>query len=241
MSLDARSDASRRLLAIADPHLGSSVAKPMTIFGGNWTGHPEAFFERWRETVRPDDTVIVAGDISWGLKLEEALPDLRAIGELPGTKILVRGNHDYWWPGIGKLRSALPAGMHALQNDGMIVGETAIVGTRGWTCPGNDDFTAEDEKIYTRELERLRLALASLSGKVFTRLVIALHYPPFNARFQPSGFTELIAQSGADAVVFGHLHGYKPGRLPREWQGVPLHFVACDAVNFVPQVVLEGV
>jgi uncharacterized protein len=230
-----------RLLAIADPHLSSKAAKPMTIFGGNWAGHPEIFFERWRETVKDDDVVIISGDISWGLKLPDAMPDLEMIAAMPGQKILVRGNHDYWWPSIGKLRAALPAKMHALQHDSMIIGETAIIGTRGWTCPGNDDFDAEDEKIYARELERLKLAIASLKGKIFTKLIVALHYPPFNARFRDSGFTELLEAAQADAVIFGHLHGYKPSRLPKEWKGIPLHFVACDAVNFVPQVVLEQV
>ena len=230
-----------RLLAIADPHLSSHVAKPMTIFGGNWTGHPEIFFQRWRETVLEDDVVIISGDISWGLKLPDAMPDLEMIAALPGQKILVRGNHDYWWPSIGKLRAALPANMHALQHDSIIIGDTAIIGTRGWTCPGNDDFDKEDEKIYARELERLKLAIASLKGKIFTRLIVALHYPPFNARFRESGFTELLEEAQADAVIFGHLHGYKPSRLPKEWKGIPLHFVACDAVNFVPQIVLEQV
>jgi uncharacterized protein len=228
-----------RLLAIADPHLSSHAAKPMTIFGGNWAGHPEIFFQRWRETVLEDDVVIISGDISWGLKLPDAMPDLEMIAALPGQKILVRGNHDYWWPSIGKLRAALPVNMHALQHDSIIINDTAIIGTRGWTCPGNDDFDSDDEKIYARELERLKLAIASLKGKMFTRLIVALHYPPFNARFRESGFTELLETAQADAVIFGHLHGYKPSRLPKEWKGIPLHFVACDAVNFVPQIVLE--
>ncbi len=230
-----------RLLAIADPHLGSVVAKPMTIFGGNWAGHPEAFFERWRETVRDDDCVLIAGDVSWALKLTEAMPDLEMIAALPGEKIILRGNHDYWWPSISKLRAALPARMHALQNDSIVIGRTAIAGTRGWTCPGGDDFTADDEKIYIREIERLRLALKSLEGKSYDRLVIALHFPPTNGGFEPNGFTELIEQAQPDAVVFGHLHGANPARVLRHWRGIPMCFVAADAVRFVPQVILEEV
>lgn len=230
-----------RLLAIADPHLGSVVAKPMTVFGGNWAGHPDAFFEGWRGTVRDDDCVLIAGDISWALKLEEAMPDLSMIAALPGEKIILRGNHDYWWPSISKLRSALPARMHAIQNDSIIIKDTAIAGTRGWTCPGSEDFHPDDQKIYERELERLKLALGSLKGRVFVHLVIALHYPPFNGRFEPSGFTELIEQAQPDAVVFGHLHGMQPARVPQTWKGIPLHFVAADAVRFTPQVVIEEV
>ena len=228
-----------RLLAIADPHLSSAMPKPMTVFGGNWAGHPEVFFERWRETVRDDDCVLIAGDLSWALKLPDAMADLEMIAELPGQKIILRGNHDYWWPSISKLRATLPARMQAIQNDSVVVGRTAIAGTRGWTCPGGEDFTADDEKIYVREIERLRLAIQSLQGKDYDRLVIALHYPPTNGGFEPNGFTELIEKARPDAVVFGHLHGAHPSRVLREWRGIPMHFVAADAVHFVPQVVFE--
>jgi uncharacterized protein len=227
-----------RLLAIADPHLSSVHPKPMNVFGGNWKGHPEAFFERWRETVLEDDVVIIAGDISWGLKLEEALPDLELIHALPGQKIILRGNHDYWWGSIGKVRAALPASIRAIQYDSLVIGDTAILGSRGWTSPGSEDYTPEDEKIYQRELERLRLGVKSLQGKAHSRLVLALHYPPTNGAFQPNGFTAIIDELRPTAVVYGHLHGVT--RVLRHWNGVPLHYVACDAVNFVPQVILEA-
>jgi len=228
-----------RLLAIADPHLSSLAPKPMSIFGGNWSDHPAIFFERWRETVRDEDAVVVAGDISWALKLEGAVPDLEMINALPGEKVLLRGNHDYWWPAIGKLRAALPPRMRAIQNDSLVIGETAVCGTRGWLCPGTEGFSEDDEKIYERELERLRLALSSLAGKSYRRLVLALHYPPTNPRHEPSGFTALIEEARPDAVVYGHLHGVHPGRVLRRWGDIPLHFVAADAVSFRPQVVLE--
>jgi predicted phosphohydrolase len=228
-----------RLLAIADPHLSTSEPKPMTVFGPGWAGHPQAFFDGWNETVRPDDAVIVAGDISWALRLPAALPDLQAIAALPGQKVLLRGNHDYWWPAIGKLRASLPPGMRAIQNDSLVIGETAIAGTRGWVCPGSEGFTEEDERIYRREVERFRLAVASLQGKQYRRLVLALHFPPTNPRFAASGFTEIIESAKPDAVVYGHLHGVHVGRVLREWKGIPLHFVAADAVNFRPRVVLE--
>ncbi len=230
-----------RLLAIADPHLSSLTPKPMSIFGGNWQGHPDLFFRRWRETVRDDDTVIIAGDISWGLKLDDALPDLGMIDALPGQKVILRGNHDYWWGSISKLRAALPPSLCAIQHDSLVVGETAILGSRGWTSPGGEEFTAEDEKIYTRELERLRLGVKTLQGKAYRQLVLALHYPPTNGAFQPNGFTDIIEELRPTAVVYGHLHGVNPGRMLRNWHGVPLYYVACDAVNFTPQVILETV
>ncbi len=230
-----------RLLAIADPHLPGVAGKTMSIFGGNWQGHPEAFFLRWQETVRPDDTVLIAGDISWGMRLEEALPDLEQIAALPGQKIIIRGNHDYWWGSISKVRAALPKGILALQHDSVVVGDVAILGSRGWTSPGNDDFTTDDEKIYKRELERLELAKASLRGKHYSRLVLMLHYPPTNGAFQASGFTKFIESLQPDAVVYGHLHGIDATRVLRFWDGVPLHYVAADAVRFVPQVIFDTI
>lgn len=117
-----------RVFAIADPHLSSAHPKPMTVFGDTWAGHPEAFFRGWRRTVADDDLVLVPGDISWAMSLEDALGDLRAIAALPGRKVLLRGNHDYWWPSVSKLRAALPEGMYALQNDALRFGGSSSRG-----------------------------------------------------------------------------------------------------------------
>ncbi len=211
----------------------------MTLFGPGWDGHPEIFFSRWRETVRDEDIVIIAGDISWALKFGDALPDLQMIADLPGTKILLRGNHDYWWPSISKLRAVLPAKMYAIQNDSLIFGKTAICGSRGWECPGSEGFSSEDARLFEREVTRLNLALSSLKNKSFDRLVIALHYPPTNARFEANALTELIEQAKPDAVIYGHLHNVHPGRILRNWKGIPLYCVALDAVAARPQVIFE--
>ncbi len=227
------------MFAIADPHLSRVNPKPMDIFGENWEGHPEAFFSGWREVVGPKDLVIVPGDISWAMRLEEALPDLRDLAALPGIKVLLRGNHDYWWPSISKLRRALPAGMHALQNDAIVIGGVAVAGTRGWITPGDREFTEQDQKIYRREVERLRLSLKHLEGQTFDRLIIALHYPPTGPAGEPTGFTELIEQYRPDAVVYGHLHGADARRLIHTWEGIPLHLVAADFLRFRPKQILE--
>jgi len=228
-----------RVFAIADPHLSSQNPKPMDVFGPGWEGHPEAFFEGWRRVVGPDDLVIVAGDISWAMRLDEALPDLQAIAELPGRKVLLRGNHDYWWPSISRLRAALPAGMYAIQNDSVVIEGVAVAGTRGWLVPGSPEYTEADEKIYKREVERLRLSLSSLEGKEYDKLVIALHFPPTGPDGSPTGFTELIEQYEPDAVVYGHLHGAENTWLLTNWKGIPLHLVAADYLHFKPKLVLE--
>lgn len=211
----------------------------MTIFGPGWEGHPEEFFSGWREVVSEDDLVLIPGDLSWALRLEDALLDLRDIAALPGKKVILRGNHDYWWPSISRLRRALPEGMYAIQNDAMELEGVVVAGTRGWVCPGSRDFSEQDDKIYRRELERLRLSLdhaRKLSGGAF---IVMLHFPPANSRLQPSGFTELLQQASPDVVVFGHVHGEVSGMLIPELPGSEVHFVAADALRFRPRLILE--
>jgi len=233
-----------RVFAIADPHLSKAQPKPMTIFGERWAGHPEAFFRGWLEVVGEGDLVLIPGDISWAMRLEDALVDLRDIAALPGKKVLLRGNHDYWWPSIGKLRQALPEGMFALQNDALRFGRVVVAGTRGWVTPGSVGFDEQDERVYQRELERLRLSLraAQKLREDCDKLVVMLHYPPTNLRLEPSGFTELLKEASPDALVFGHLHGLQQGdaRVMGELGDVAVHFVAADALNFRPRLVLEA-
>ena len=228
-----------RVYAIADPHLSGASPKPMDVFGGNWEGHPDAFFDGWRSTVTDEDLVLVPGDISWATKLDDALADLQAIAALPGEKVLLRGNHDYWWPSISKLRRALPPSMHALQNDALEFGGVVVAGTRGWTCPGAVEFSEQDERIYRRELERLKLSLAAAEKLGGETLIVMLHFPPTNPRQEPSGFTELVRQAGADVLVFGHLHGEEGGRRLEELNGTAVHFVSADALRFRPKLVWE--
>lgn len=226
-----------RLFAIADPHLSRASPKPMDVFGGNWEGHPDAFFQGWRETVADEDLVLVPGDVSWAMRLDEALVDLMDIAALPGRKVLLRGNHDYWWPSISKLRRALPEGMYAIQNDALALDGVVVAGTRGWVCPGSRGFTPEDERVYLREVERLSLSLAAAGRLEGDYRVVMLHFPPTNARLEPSGFTELIERYAPDALAFGHVHGEEPAltRLP----GTAVHFVAADALGFKPRLIAE--
>ncbi len=225
-----------RLFAIADPHLSRANPKPMDIFGGNWQGHPEVFFEGWRETVQEDDVVLIPGDISWAMRLEEALLDLQDIAALPGKKVLLRGNHDYWWSSVSKIRNSLPKDMFVIQNDAFLLDGVVIAGTRGWVCPGSYVFTPEDQKIYEREVERLKLSLRAAKKLKGEKLVVMLHFPLTNVKLESSGFTELILEAKPDAVVFGHIHGETPS-LP-DLAGIPVHFVAADALKFRPKQIL---
>jgi len=232
-----------RVFAIADLHLSFTAPKPMTVFGPQWAGHPGAIFTQWREVVAEGDVVLLPGDLSWAMRLPGALEDLSHVAALPGTKVLLRGNHDYWWPAIGKLRAALPAGMLAVQNDAVRIGNLIVSGTRGWTTPGPDSFTDEDRRIYERELERLRLSLEAArnlgAGTPGLTHVLMLHYPPTGPQFAPTGFTDLLARSRPDRVVYGHLHGVPVSRSLQHWGDIPTDLVAADGLGFRPKLLFE--
>lgn len=229
------------LFALGDLHLSFAQPKPMDIFGSVWERHEEKIASGWKQVVKVEDLVIIPGDVSWALRLTEALPDLHWIAALPGQKLLVRGNHDYWWSGISKVRRVLPDGMYALQNDHHAWRNWAICGSRGWTCPGEEWFDpARDEKIYRRELQRLELSLQSAVKAQFKQLIVALHYPPTNSRHEPSGFTELFARYPVKKCVYGHLHTEaRATTLEGVWRGVEYYLVAADAVDFTPVQILE--
>jgi uncharacterized protein len=222
-----------RLFAIADPHLSAVEPKPMDVFGGAWLGHPARFFEAWRATVHDDDVVLIPGDISWALRLEGALVDLAAIAALPGRKVLLRGNHDYWWPSATKLRAVLPAGMYVVHNDALALDGLVIGGTRGWTTPGSPGFDADDLRIYEREVGRLALSLAAMARLVGRYRVAMMHFPPSNARGERSGFTDLLATAPLDVLVYGHVHGPLP-LTPPPLAGLRVEAVAADRLAFVP-------
>ena len=223
-----------QIYAIADLHLSLTSEKPMDVFGEAWRGHAEKLERNWRERVQADDLVLVPGDISWAMQLSAALPDLSFIGNLPGKKILLKGNHDYWWSAIGRVRSNLPEGMRALQNDSIVEGGIGICGTRGWLCPGSNNFSAEDQKIYLRELDRLSLSLASLPP-VETKIAM-LHFPPFADKEKGSGFTERLETAGVQIAIYGHLHG-EANRYAFEGErnGIYYHCVAADKLDFMPK------
>ena len=224
-----------KVFAIADLHLSTVSPKPMDVFGGGWEGHFEKIKSDWLARVGQDDVVLIAGDISWAMKMEDALHDLRALADLPGKKIFIRGNHDYWWNGITKLRAAAPdESFIFLQTGAVKIGEFIFIGSRGWTCPGSPEFTEQDNKLYMREAERFRLAFAD-ADKLYSgteKKVALIHYPPFNLKTEQTLFTQIFEENGVESVVFGHIHGaaYFPYKVERK--GVTYHLTACDKVGF---------
>ncbi len=223
-----------RIFAIADLHLPGGDTKPMDVFGPQWENHFTRICADWRERVQGDDVVLLPGDTSWAMQLHAALPDLEQIGELPGRKVLIRGNHDFWWGSITRLRAALPQGFYALQNDALMLSGVLFAGTRGWICPGGPGESAKDRKIYERELQRLSLSLREARRLSSDAPIVAmLHFPPFLESAAPTGFTQMLSEYGVRFAVYGHLHGASTARaFNGELDGVRYALVSCDALGF---------
>jgi len=220
--------------ALADLHLGFGVAKPMDIFGEQWEGHAAKIAANWGRTVGPNDVVLVPGDISWALKPAQAAVDLGFVAVLPGRKILGRGNHDYWWQSIGKVRAALPEGMSAIQNDCLVVDGVAICGARGWNIPGACLVGEDDPKRYERERGRLEMSLAAAPPGL--PIIAMLHFPPALTCSDHPGYTDILERFGVSLCVYGHLHGKKDHAvgIRGERHGVRYVLCAADAVDFTP-------
>lgn len=228
-----------KVFCIGDLHLPGNSDKPMEVFGSAWEEHPKRIERAWRETVDGDDLVLIPGDVSWAMHLSDAKDDLDYIGALPGKKLILRGNHDYWWNSISKVRALLPEGCFALQNDAFTFGDFVIAGSRGWVCPGSAGFSeAEDRAIYERELIRLGMSLDTARGR--GRVIAMLHYPPFNERRMSSGFTELIEKHGVEKVVYGHLHDKAcAGAFEGVRNGVEYYLCSADHINFAPRLIAQ--
>ena len=218
--------------AISDLHLPARQ-KPMDIFGPHWENHFERIREDWSGRVEPEDVVLLPGDLTWAMRLEEAREDLERVGELPGTKVLLRGNHDYWWNAIGRVRRSLPAGMLALQNDFVMLRGVLVAGTRGWSIPAEGSRDEDEIRIYQRERLRLEMSLRAARAKdPAARLIAMMHYPPC-PEGAGEGFADLLKQYGVSDCVYGHLHGAGlAGALRGERDGILYHQVSCDGLGF---------
>lgn len=229
-----------RVFAIGDMHLEGGTGKTMDRFGEHWRDHDKKIFESWESIGLSDDLLLVCGDSSWAMRISDAMNDLVRIGNMTGQKIILKGNHDYWWSTASKLTKVLDPSLRPLNGNSVVVNRVAIAATRGWVCPNDSHFQEHDRKIYEREVARLRTALSSLEASkgLYDSLVVALHYPPTNSLHEASGFTELIDQYGADVCVYGHLHGDDiKTALTARHGSTEYHVVSADAVNFTPKQV----
>ncbi len=230
--------------AIADIHaskldpITGQPTKPMDIFGPFWVDHISRLERAWRDLVAPNDTVILAGDLDWALHLADALPTLERIAAWNGRKILIRGNHDYWWSSsaTGKVRKALPEGIALIHNDSARAEGFNIVGAKGSPVPGGIEWDDIDAKLLNRESERLKLSLASRDPELPT--ICALHYPPCYPGAHVTPYTRQLTESGSSLCVFGHLHGAAALSAPQSSiNGVAYRLVAADYLDFRPALI----
>lgn len=223
------------IFAIGDLHLSGAEPKPMDIFGDNWEGHWEKTKKNWENLVRQEDLVLIPGDISWAMNIEQAICDLDEIAALPGTKLMLKGNHDYWWSSPSKVRSVLKPGMHILQNDHFVYNGKAICGTRGWLLPGVQGFGEHDKKILRREIQRLELSIKSAVNNGLDIFVAMLHFPPFNEKAEPNELVNLFKQYNIKKVVYGHLHSYSTkNAVEGVIDGTEYILTSCDHLKFAP-------
>ena len=237
--------------AISDLHLAMGTeGKDMSIFGDNWSAHHKKIELHWKASIKSDDLVLIAGDISWAINPEEATVDLKWIDHLPGQKVLLRGNHDYWWKSISKVKDILPPSLHIIQNNSLLFGDISISGSRLWDSdqysfeeyidihPGTALKKTEDNsqqnKIFQRELQRLELSLKAINPKAKKRIAIT-HYPPIGADLKPSIVSNLLEQYNINTCIFGHLHSLKKS-LPMFGNKNNIDYIltSSDYLNFKP-------
>lgn len=219
------------IFAIGDLHLSNSLPeKSMEKFG--WINHQHKIFENWEQNVKDEDIVLLVGDISWAMKLEDAFADLAEIAKMKGQKILIKGNHDFWWQSLNKIKN-YDEHMFFMQNNIYEIENYVICGTRGWLCPNRIKFDEDDEKTYKREVLRLENSLI-LASKCNKQIILLLHFPPTNDEKQESDFTRLIQSYNVKTVIYGHLHGQESFNLSYKGMvdGVNYHLVSADYLDF---------
>ncbi|HBL83621.1 MAG: serine/threonine protein phosphatase [Clostridiales bacterium GWF2_38_85] len=229
------------VFAISDLHLSLTTNKPMDIFGGNWDNYVEKLKTNWQSIVSPDDTVVIPGDISWAMMLEEAGEDLKFIDELNGKKIIGKGNHDYWWTSITKMNAFLDKigvkTVSFLHNNAFLCEDIIICGSRGWMI---DDKEAFDRKIQEREAGRLRLSLEAakkLNKNDRSEIIVFLHYPPSHKGAVCIPIVGVLKEYGIRQVYYGHLHGIPKDSVTYMVDDIKTTIISSDFLKFKPLLV----
>ncbi|HHV51372.1 MAG TPA: metallophosphoesterase [Candidatus Avimonas sp.] len=225
------------LFAIADLHLSLGTDKPMDEFQG-WENYVSRIENNWRNLVTEEDTVVIAGDISWAMNLEEAKKDFEFLQNLPGRKLLLKGNHDYWWSTRKKIENFFQTSdfdkLSIIHNSAEVVGDFAVCGTRGWFFDAEE---SDDKKVLLREVGRLERSLAE-GVKTGKEPVVFLHYPPALGDSRCEEILSVIEKYQIRLCYFGHVHGPLARRTPTQIiNGTVMKLISCDAINFTPVLV----
>ncbi len=237
------------VFAISDLHLpgGEPESKSMTVFGERWRDYVSRIETNWRAVVGEDDTVVLPGDISWAMTLDGALDDMRFIDSLPGKKLIGKGNHDFWWATLSKMRGFLRENgffsIDFLQNNAYAADGLVICGTRGWFFDERsqaDVYDTSCEKLIAREVARLELSYAEamkLSGGDASRIRVFLHFPAVFGSDECRPITSALYRLGVGEVYYGHVHTASPFPLTRTHGGIRYHCISSDALGFMPTLV----
>ena len=223
------------IYTISDLHLSFGSNKPMNIFRG-WENHTERLFANWNRLVNPNDTVVLPGDFSWGLKLEDTLEDFKFLNTLAGKKIILKGNHDLWWSTVKKLNEFLTENeiknIEILFNNTIIAENHAIAGTRGWFY---DDKA--DKKIVLREVGRLEKSLTE-AEKTGLPVLVFLHYPPVYGNQVCNEIFDVLKNHKIKKVYHGHIHGAGFNNAVKEYDGIKFELISCDCIDFTPRFIV---
>ncbi len=226
------------LYAIGDLHLCLGAPKPMDIFGGAWVGYMDKL-KSGLSVIGPEDTTVLLGDLSWALSLDEALLDFRWINEIPGRKIILKGNHDYWWSTASKFYDFCEKNdlhdMNILHNNHYLYGDVAICGTRGWFFE-EEKSGEHDEKVFRRELMRLEASLRVAGDR---EKLVFLHYPPKYKGYECKEILEILRKYGVRQCFYGHIHGAGHAlAMEGLWDGIDFRLLSADRLNFAPYRIL---
>ena len=224
------------IYSISDLHLDYTGKKTMELFGDSWKDYENRIFKNWNYLIKEDDLVLVAGDISWAMTMTEVVKDLKKIERLPGTKVFIKGNHDYWWSSLKKNNDLNLDRFVFLQNNSFTFEDIDIVGTRGWESVNEDSDTYN---VYQREL--LRLEMSIKSGNKNNDKIAMLHYPPFDKNRKPNDFHKILKKYNIDKCIYGHLHG--PGLnnvVEGIVDGVNYICTSSDYLEFIPKLIVNN-
>ena len=224
------------VFAIADLHLSLSCDKPMDVFGG-WDNYITRLENNWKKIVNNNDTVVIPGDISWGIKLEETLDDFKFLEKLPGRKLILKGNHDLWWNTVKKINEFFEKNeiysIKTVFNSSQTAEKFAVCGSRGWSKDSGDN----DEKIILREAGRLDRSICAAKQTGLIPLVF-LHYPPVLTNYECIPITGVLKKHGIKTVYHGHLHGAAIRGAVPEVDGIKYKLVSADALGFTPFLIV---
>lgn len=227
------------IFAIGDLHLPLGIDKPMDIFGSRWENYVQRIHDNWQAVVGADDTVIIPGDFSWATYIEQAERDFDFLEGLNGRKIIIKGNHDYWWTTMTKMNEFKNSRGYKsfgfLQNNSFTADGVSVCGTRGWIYPGFGGFGKEDEKYFAREAMRLEMSIKSAETD---EIYVFMHYPPTSRAGEDNQVTEVMKKYNVKKCFYGHLHGASHGnRIPEINGDIHYYLVASDYLEFMPKCV----